>query len=515
MTHSDTAGVDQPVACMWLCESVPPDGQWQSRESNSFGVAQRDLDEGNIRFWISTAFVDPNTGGAHVDIEIKNLRFVYIDPNTGQPDPDGGVNTTTEKYIDKVYVKTEDESGNKVWKEIEYVAGADTTQNSGLSLNYKRWLSLTPEVMRAIVKADPPQEGVDFYRYCIRYTGDPDKTLSLAYNTATSWNNGSVKKTKEHVYTIKSSGAYNSGAIQQIAYKIEGLTAGVKYWFNFWAKLTGAEFGEDFRKGLGLVWSTSNSISTDDWEGNPHTYNDTTKYLSFYRKNSKRYYEAGVTATASTMYMILTVGDLTDGTNITFTMGDMVISQNRKKYARSMYLYDVPSETWIKYKPFGTSDDDGESDISYLNELNDVTIDNPTDGQVLTWDAETQEWINANVGGGSSDLDAIEITQAAYNQLTPAEKTDPDKIYFIKDAGGGSGGGGGGGTSITITPLVTSGVPIAEIMVDGVTTTLYAPVGGSSRVAGNSYSLSSGRTYGSEDVNVSFDSYTLISDPNA
>lgn len=445
MTHSDTAGVDQPVACMWLCESVPPDGQWQSRESNSFGVSQRDLDEGNIRFWISTVFVDPNAGGAHVDIEIKNLRIVYIDPNTGQPEPDGGVNTNTEKYIDKVYVKTEDESGNKVWKEIEYVAGADTSQNSGLSLNYKRWLSLTPEVMRALVKADPPQADVDFYRYCIRYTGDPDKTLSLAYNTATSWTNGSVKKTKEHVYTIKSSGAYNSGAIQQIAYKIEGLTSGVKYWFNFWARFTGAEFGEDFRKGLGLVWSTTNSINTDDWEGDPHTYNDTSKYLSFYRVNGKRYYEAGVTATASTMYMILTVGDLTDGSNIVFTLGDMVISQNQKKYARSMYLYDVPSETWIRYKPFGMSDDDGESDISYLNELNDVTIDNPTDGQVLMWDATNQEWVNGT-GGGSSDLDAIELTQAQYDQLTPQQKADPDKIYFIRD-GGGSGGGGGGGDS--------------------------------------------------------------------
>lgn len=428
MTHYNAiVSGEVPVSCMWF-GTTETQGQDVHCESNEIGIRQTDIDQGNIRFWLTIGMPQPPSDtGSYVNLEITGLKIIYIDPDTHQPDPDGGVNTEKEKYIDKVYVKTEDESGNKIWKEIEYVAGADTNTNSGLSLNYKRWLSLTPEVMRAIVKADPPQADVDFYRYCIRYTGDPDKTLSLAYNTATSWTNGSVKVTKEGVYTIKSSGAYNSGAIQQIAYKIEGLTSGVKYWFNFWARFTGAEFGEDFRKGLGLVWSTSNSINTDDWEGDPHTYNDTTKYLSFYRVNGKRYYEAGVTATASTMYMILTVGDLTDGSNITLTMGDMVISQTRKKYARSIYLYDVPSKSWIRYKPFGTSDDDGESDISYLNELNDVEIDNPTDGQVLTY--QNGSWINGAAGG----VDYVEISRANYNNLTPTEKADATKIYLVED----------------------------------------------------------------------------------
>lgn len=426
MTHlNDTS--DPPVSCLWLCGEVPPDGQWQSREGIDVGIRQEDIDQGNNRFWISARFAEPYQSGAVLDYEIKNLRIVYIDPNTGQPEPDGGVNTNTEKYIDKVYVKTEDESGNKVWKEIEYVAGADTSSHSGLSLNYKRWLSLTPEVMRAWFKADPPQAKQSFNRYCMRYTGEPDKTVSLAYNAATAWTNGSVKVTKEHVYTIKSSGAYESGTVQQIAYKIEGLTSGKKYWFNFWAKFSGAEFGEDFRKGLGLVWSTSNSINTDDWEGDPHTYNDTTKYLSMYRVNAKRYYEAGVTVTASTMYMILTVGDLTDGNDINFTIGDLVIAQEQKKYARSIYLFDVDTETWVKYKPFGMSDDDGESDISYLNELNDVEIDNPTDGQVLTY--QNGSWINGAAGG----VDYVEISRANYNNLTPTEKADATKIYLVED----------------------------------------------------------------------------------
>lgn len=49
-------------------------------------------------------------------------------------------------------------------------------------------------------------------------------------------------------------------------------------------------------------------------------------------------------------------------------------------------------------------------------------------------------------GGGSSDLDAVELTKAQYDALTPEQKADTDKIYFVKDynppsptpSGGGS-----------------------------------------------------------------------------
>ena len=39
---------------------------------------------------------------------------------------------------------------------------------------------------------------------------------------------------------------------------------------------------------------------------------------------------------------------------------------------------------------------------SALNDLTDVTITSPTDGQVLTYDANSQKWINAAGGGGST-----------------------------------------------------------------------------------------------------------------
>lgn len=44
-----------------------------------------------------------------------------------------------------------------------------------------------------------------------------------------------------------------------------------------------------------------------------------------------------------------------------------------------------------------------------------------------------RKWYPIEAGGGTSDLDAIELTYAEYQALTPDEKTDPDKIYFITD----------------------------------------------------------------------------------
>lgn len=44
---------------------------------------------------------------------------------------------------------------------------------------------------------------------------------------------------------------------------------------------------------------------------------------------------------------------------------------------------------------------------SNLNELNDVIITSPTDGQVLTYDSATSKWVNENPTGGSLTLDQV------------------------------------------------------------------------------------------------------------
>lgn len=421
---------------------------------------------------------------------IKNLRIAKVlNKQTGEDD--GGVNT--EAFPGKMYVRTSDpeESASQTrslrsaptrsandtaenWEEIKFIREA----GDGVHLDEKRRLCLDSDVMRAWLKADPPQKSRSFNQYCVRYTGDPDNSVTISFDSAVGWQNKQkVKHDKEGVYTMKCGGTVDTSTVQYVTYKFTGLVAGQPYYFNFKAKFgtDGRSFGNDYTKGLGVVFSTSNSINTNDWTGNPHTFDENTLYASFYRKSGGHYYDFGFTATASTMYMIVTVGDINNGVTTDLTFSYFVISRTERKYARGIYLYDTESDTWLKYRPFGSSGDDGDASISTLAELDDVDIEDLMNGQVLKYNAVTGEWENAaeysytlptastNTLGGikvgnnlsidengvlsataTSELDAVELTQAEYNQLTPAQKADLDKIYFITDGSGGGGGGGGG-----------------------------------------------------------------------
>lgn len=73
---------------------------------------------------------------------------------------------------------------------------------------------------------------------------------------------------------------------------------------------------------------------------------------------------------------------------------------------------------------------------SALDDLTNVDITSPTNGQVLKYDSTNQEWVNANESGG------------------------------------------GGGSTVTITPTLSTGTKIADYSIDGSTGALYAPNGG-------------------------------------
>lgn len=64
-----------------------------------------------------------------------------------------------------------------------------------------------------------------------------------------------------------------------------------------------------------------------------------------------------------------------------------------------------------------------------LNDLTDVNITSPTNGQVMKYNATTQKWENGTGGGGGGNV--VELTQQQYDALvTP----DPDTTYIITDA---------------------------------------------------------------------------------
>lgn len=455
--------------------------------------------------WMSMwfPFMPSASGGkAYMDMKIRNLRVErVVDPGSGTTD--GGVETTVDRYIDKVYVKDEDPATmQEYWKEIEYVAGIDDSSHSGLELDYKRYLHLTPEVMRAWIKADPPQAAQTCNRYCVRYTGKPDTSIDIAYWGQRDWLNKSIKKDSEGVYTIKNGGTVADGTVEYCGYKITGLISGKRYYLNFKANFKdGTQFNNDYDKGLGIVLQTAGMIYTDDFSGDPHTFDPETGYCSFYRSTSAKFYDFSFVAAASTMYMFVTVGDITAGQTSSLTLSRFVISQTEKAYVRNFYLYDTGSEKWLQYKPWGSGDESGEGGASNLSDLDDVHLNDLQDGQGLYYDSTAGEWKNGDmpiasaisVGGikvgnnlsidangvlsatgGASDVELIEKTQAEYDQLTPEEKADPNVIYFVTDAGGG---GGGGGTTVIANPTGTATDTLNKLQVGS---TIYGVGGGGS-----------------------------------
>lgn len=397
-------------------------------------------------------------------MEVKNFYFEKAVEGGGY---DGGTTTETEEYIDKVYtfVKDDgDETGS--WVEIEYIANIKDGSWNGLELNYKRYLGLKDYVMRAWYKADPPQVARDFSQFCVRYTGKPDTGITISYHAGSGWEGKSLKVSDEGIYSIKCGGERRSGEVDYVAYKIVGLVSGTRYYFNFAANIgDSATFGEDNTKGLGVLFNTTGSISSNNWSGEPHTFNDTTLYESFYRNVKKHYYDFDFVATASTMYMIVTVADITEGVTTSLSFTEFVVSQEERKYIREFYLYDFHVNEWLKYRPFGTNDDGSAEGVTHLSELNDVALDNLQNGQVLEYDATEGKWINVTGGSGvadypdltnkpsinsitllgnktSSDLGiVITLTQAQYDALPLVDKQDTNKVYYITDAGGGGGGG--------------------------------------------------------------------------
>lgn len=75
----------------------------------------------------------------------------------------------------------------------------------------------------------------------------------------------------------------------------------------------------------------------------------------------------------------------------------------------------------------------GGTTINALNDIGDVDITSPSNGQVLKYDATNQEWVNANESGGVGQVSALaykQLTQQEYDALSTAEKNN-GTVYFI------------------------------------------------------------------------------------
>lgn len=65
----------------------------------------------------------------------------------------------------------------------------------------------------------------------------------------------------------------------------------------------------------------------------------------------------------------------------------------------------------------------------------------------------------------------MSITKLAYNGSSKIIKNLVNTVNALID----SGGGGGGGSTVTYTPVLTSGTKTGEISIDGTSQDMYAP----------------------------------------
>jgi len=362
-----------------------------------------------IDWWWPIYPSEMNPKKAELTIFIKDILIEkIIDVQTGETD--GGLEETTEDYVGDTYVNVQkpavqtrsravgDSEGEVTnnWYQIEYIRKADTSNKSGLTYSGAKVLSTKTDVMRALVKADPPQASQGTNRFCVRYTGSPDPNISIEAFGGNEWTNKTLKQYEDGSFRIVCGGTKTSGTVSYFAYKITGLTVGYSYYFNFAADFgKNAQFGNDTTKSLGVIFNTTGTIVSDDYSGEPRTFNRTTLYESFYRSNNKHYYAFNFEATETTMYMCVVLGDLLAcTTQLTFT--EFVIANSERKYIRKFYLYDTVQHGWLEYRPFGSTDDGGSVVPDSLNDLSDIALSNVQNGQLLTFDSTDGLWKNAN-----------------------------------------------------------------------------------------------------------------------
>ena len=172
-------------------------------------------------------------------------------------------------------------------------------------------------------------------------------------------------------------------------------------------------------------------------------------------------------------YLMYTI---TNGKKLTFH--EAPDDSNHSRYIKAVYGLRTSHEGGTE-SPITDVTVDGVSVVSggvaaidgKQDAFGDVNVVNPTDGQVLTYDATNDEWKNANGGGGASainDLTDVNITSPANGQVLKYNSTSQKW----------ENSNGGGGSTVSITPILSSGTKIAEFEIDGVSGDLFAPNGG-------------------------------------
>ena len=431
-------------------------------------------------------------------LTITGFKFEYY-TDYEQKVTDGGYTETDEPYVGDVSVK--DQNGN--WQTIQRIADIDEptdAEEGGLQLtqNTKK-ISLKKNVVRVKFRQQPPlnKNPKNFAQFGLRCTGKPDANINITWQSGASWENKELTKDGANVYKIKCGGSLTAN-VDYACYKIAGLTSGKKYYINTGVNISdNAKFGKRDDKSCGIIFTDSSTVpsNADNISGHEDTWDATNLYYSFKRTTGKNSINFDFTATAATMYMYFLTGDFTGSNSVNITLYNFVMAQNERGYIRDLYMMDWEKKQWLKYVPFTAQTGGGEEPsgstvevdpiltagthiadiivdgetfelfapagtvINSLDDIGDVEITSPTTGQTLKYNATTQKWENGADTGGA---DAVEITWAAYQALTPAQKADATKVYYITDYPSG-GGGGGGGSAYSETEIYSGSTIVSTV----------------------------------------------------
>ena len=209
-------------------------------------------------------------------------------------------------------------------------------------------------------------------------------------------------------------------------------------------------------KPLGVLFSASATVSDiGNLPTDRGTWHSSDLFHSFYADGEEHTLTCSFTSAADVMYMHFIYNGLADNIDLQRAVAvikginDALMEYGIKRlYGRwgDRYYRYLDDEAGTRYYP----------DLDGKPQVNSVTL---------------------NGNKSTRDLGMIEeCTQAEYDAKSSAEKLNPDKVFYIKDAGGG--GGGGGGSTVVITPTLSEGTKIADYSIDGTAGELYAPTGG-------------------------------------
>lgn len=111
------------------------------------------------------------------------------------------------------------------------------------------------------------------------------------------------------------------------------------------------------------------------------------------------------------------IGDLDDLNDVTITTP----SNNQ------VLTYDANSGDWVNANP--------QAVPSALDDLSDVDISSPTNGQALIYNSTSQEWENQNVPSAATDLD--DLTDVTLTSPTSGQVLKYDGSKWVNGSGGG------------------------------------------------------------------------------